>query len=622
VLKQELKVKFEKAIKLGKSRKYKEASILLYEITREASDFPEAYLFLGRSYHGLNRMEEAVHILRHYLNLVPESATGNFFLGRSLLSLGYAKNSITYLKKAVISHPGSVHANGFLGIAYLNSGRSDLAITYLTKAAEKSAPQKGIYKIYLGTLFIRAVSNFKAGDMELAAQMFIFLIESSFDSILPYIYMGMIERHYGNFNSALSYYDSAIEYSPDDKLLLYRRAVLLYKVGNTTGAVEELKKLDIEPEADENIYLAYEYFTEKKYNKSVYYGNLALHSNVGNINLHLLLGEVNRELNKLSIAENHYKKAIKLDRTRLEGRYGLSLVLWLKKDYEQMMVELKKITRSDPGNAISQYYEALCMCKLNYDTNTTIPAVQTEIRANPPDTHLFTALGEEYIKTGLDELAEKWFLKAVKLNPNFKDAYNNLINYYKNIEDTEKLIESYKNYLRITSNSLYSYEFIFLLYKRKNYEETIEEINKILPGLPNNYRLIRILANSYRFTKKWDEAIINYRIVLTHEPDNENILQSIIYCLDHSGKIEQAIKLLNNALVYLKDPSINIRLIKGVLCFKNKNYDEGLKVFRKVLNVRTNDWRIYHNIAMIYQAKGIDDFAEQFFSRAKEYKNK
>ena len=99
MLKQELKVKFEKAIKLGKSRKYKEASILLYEITREASDFPEAYLFLGRSYHGLNRMEEAVHILRHYLNLVPESATGNFFLGRSLLSLGYAKNSITYLKK-------------------------------------------------------------------------------------------------------------------------------------------------------------------------------------------------------------------------------------------------------------------------------------------------------------------------------------------------------------------------------------------------------------------------------------------------------------------------------------------------------------------------------------------
>ncbi|MDA3941042.1 MAG: tetratricopeptide repeat protein [Spirochaetia bacterium] len=622
VLNKKIKTKFEKAINSGKLRKYEEAAELLSSIIKETDEIPEAYLYLGRSYHSLNRMNEAVSLLRHYLTLVPDSSMGNFFLGRSLLSLGLAKNSITFLKKSVEAHPESLHANGFLGIAYLNAGRSDVAIKYLSKAAEFSKKGTGIYKIYLGTLYLRAVSNFNAGDTELASQMLLFLIDHNFNNILPYIYMGMIERQNENYKQALSYYEKALKFSPDDKLLLYRRAVLLYKVGNSSIAVEELKKLDIEPDIDENMYLAYQFFNTKKFNQALYYGNMALHSDNQSTELHLLLGEINRELNNLDIAENHYRKAIKLDRTRLEGRYGLSLLLWMKYDYEAMITELKKISVSDSTNTISSYYTSLCMSKLNYKTDITIPSIQKEIRNNVPDCYLFTALGEEYIKAQLNQLAEKWFLKAISLNNNFKDAHMNLIDFYKSEENNDQLLKAYKNYLNIAFDLDKSLEYIQLLYKNKIFSDTISEINKVLPSMSTNTKLLRMLGNSYRFTKNWDNAILSYQHILVLFPENETVLQSLIYCLDHAGRKSSALELLDKAFEYLKSPSINLQLIRGVLYFKNKNYDDALKIFRKTLNKKPNDWRIYHNIGMIYNIKGVNDFAEQFFSRAREHKKK
>ncbi len=618
----QLKINFDKAVDLGKKRKYLEASKIFLSITKETSEIPEAYLFLGRSYHSLKQFPKAVQYLNHYLSLIPNSPTGNFFLGRSLLSLGYAKNAVKYLKIAVESRPESMHANGFLGIAYLKSGRSDIALTYLAKAAESSTEQTGIYKIYLGTLFVRAVNNFKLANYDMASQMFDFIISKNFDSILPYIYMGMIERSYNNYNKALDYYEKALEFSPSDKLLLYRRAVLLHKTDNSSLAVEELKKLDIEPEVDENIYLAYQYFNKKEFNKAVYYANIALHEDNRNIDLHLLSGEANRALDKLEIAENHYNIAIKLDRSRLEGRYGLALILWIKHDYEAMIIELNKIDVSDPGNSISSYYKALCMCRANYDTAITIPTIQEEIRKSKPDCYLFNSLGEEYIKAGYKELAEKWFYKSLSIKKDFADAYLNLITFYKDQENRNKLLETYKAYLDINIDPVKTIEYIIILYKTKNYKETIEQILFILPSTENKLKLLRILANSYRFTKNWNSAIMTYRQILLKNPENENILQSLIYCLDKNNKTETAIELIDKAQGYLKNPSINLHLIKGVLCFKNKQFNTALDIFRAALNKSPNDWRIYNNIAIIYKEKGLSDYADQFFSRASEYKNK
>ena len=617
-----LKLKFEKAVNLGKQRKYSEASNIFLSITKETSEIPEAYLYLGRSFHSLKQFPEAVQYLNHFLSLMPKSPTGNFFLGRSLLSMGFAKNAIKYLKFAVESRPESMHANGFLGIAYLKSGRSDIALNYLEKAAESTSPNAGIYKIYLGTLFVRAVNNFKLGNYDMASQMFGFLISKNFDSILPYIYMGMIERYYNNYTKALDFYEKALEFSPSDNLLLYRRAVLLHKTGNSSLAVEELKKLNIEPEVDENIYLAYQYFNNKKFHKAVYYANIALHEDNSNIDLHLLLGEANRALDKLEIAENHYNIAIKLDRSRLEGRYGLALLLWIKHKYKEMMVELNKIDISDPGNSISSYYKALCMCKANYDTEITIPSIQEEIRKSKPDCYLFNSLGEEYIKADLKELAEKWFLKSIVLNSNYVEAYLNLIEYYKDSEKDNKLMNTYKSYLNINFDPEKNIEYIQILYKSENYKETIKQVLFILPSTESKYKLLRILANSYRFTKKWNSAIMTYRQVLLKNPENEIILQSLIYCLDKNKDTETAIELIDNALGYLKNPSLNLHLIKGVLCFKNKQFNTALDIFRSALNKNPNDWRIYNNIAIIYKEKGLIDYANQFFSRAAEYKNK
>ncbi len=622
--------KISEAVSEGKKRNYKKAVEILLEVIGSGDEDPRAYLYLGRSYYALGHYALSIQYLRMFLDLEPDSPIGHFFIARSFLVSGLVKNAVQHFKVSIRLHPESAHARGFLGLALMKLGRFETALKYLGEAVELSAENRKIFEIYLNCLFIVAIRKFNAGDFDIAKEMFLFYTGYKDDNVLPFIYLGMIERQSGNNSSALDFYEKAIALSPGDDLLLFRRALLLYKTGNRDLAIEELNRLDMEgydfkadpSDMEEERFLALKYFQGGSYKDAVYFGREALKKDKSDVDMHIIMGEAYRKLGKHEYSKNHYQRAIELDRSRLEIRYGYILLLWQAEEYEEMLSELKKLYSMDPDRKIPEYYTALVYCKLDYPPETTIPLLQDQIRANPTDPFLFQFLGEQYLRSGLESLAEKWFLKAKSIKGVSYELLMDFINTYRATGEQKKLLSALKEYF---DAGYFDYdlskEYILNLYELKKYKEVIKEAERAL-GYSRNRKIERILANSYRLNGDYGKAVVLYRDLLKEKPDSPVFLKALVYCMEKNGEIEKSVKLMETALSYIKKPESSLYLIYGVLLYKNGDTEKASAVFRDNIARYPDDWRSYKNLSALYREQGLEEFAERYRSEAEKRRKK
>ncbi len=625
----EYKYLLQEALKYGNKRDYVKAAGLFKKIISETDSIPEAFLYLGRSYHVLKEYKLAIQAYKYFIALQPETGAGYFFIGRAYLACNMPKFAVRYLKKAEEIQNNSSKCKSYLGFTYLKLKRPDLAVRYLEEAVELEPDNRTIYTGYLNAVFLNAVRYFYRENLDLAKQMFEFLQQAGYCNISIHLYLAIIEKDTGDYNKALYHYNEAVKISPDDSLLRFQRAGLLFLTGNKTLAVEELNKLNILDNPEDfswdmksiNRFLAVQHFQQGKYRKAAYSGIQVLRKEDDN-DMHLLVGESYRYLEDYEKAQNHFKIVHERDRKNLESRYGLAMILWQNEEWESMLKELNLIEKIDPGNEISAYYNAMCICKLSYPAEETIPAVIEQIKTSGPDLHLLTTLGEQYIRGKITYLAEKWFKKALLLESKHKPAHLGLISVYKELGKVNKLSKQYKDYLEIFNDDLpVRKDFIQILFNEKKYKYAADEIEKALPYFQDDTNSQRLLAVCYRKTGKYLEASIIYRQLLRENLSNDLYLRSLIYCMEKDGNRKGAIKLLEKALNYLK-PSSSLLLINGVLLYKEKEMEKALASFRKVLDIKKDDWRVYNNMGLIYKEKGIDEIADKYLKKAEMYKNK
>lgn len=618
------------AIKAGQDRKYPRAIELLTRITSETDALPQAFLYLGRSYHAIGRYDLAIRPLQYFIEANPHLSAGYFFLGRAFLALDIPQSAVGAFKRVLEIEPDSPHTIGLIGMAYLKAHRPEIASSYLGRGVELDPENKSLYTAYLNALLVQAIRVFHRGDLDLAGQMLEFIIGKGRDGILLHLYLAIIYREQGDLQKSLEQYNLALEISPDDPVILFQRAVLFHRLGDTGRAQKELRSLDLVQDAEgfswdapnTDRVFAVQHFQQGKYVKSIFFAEQVLRREQKDIDMHLLVGESYRILGELEKAFNHFQRVLDVDRDVLEPHYGLALIHWQRQEWQQLMDELGKIERIDPGNETGSYYSALCACELDYPTEETIAALQEQIRRSGPDAFLFSALAREYIKAGMSELSEKWYQKAITLSERHRPAHLGLISLYREKDDPARLEEAYRRYLELFDDDAGARrDFIHFLVEQEHFERAAEQIQKYIPRRKNDKRLQRLLALCYRRTERFREASIIYRQLLREEPKNEDHLRSLVYCLDKQGNATRAIDLLEKAIEYLA-PSPSLRLIAGVLLYKSNELERALKHFRKVVDISKKDWRGYYNMAMVYKKQGISEFAERYFAKADALKKK
>ncbi len=619
---------YRQAIRAGEQRDYRTAVSLLTGVITATEDFPHALLYLGRSYHALGEYNRAVPVLEFYLRRLPESEPGHFFLGRSYLALGMYRRAISNLKYAVERNPKLLPGLSYLAIAFLKIKRPDAAVHFFERALELDPDSERIFTGYLNALVVKAIRLYRRGDHSEAGPIFDFIIKNQSGALLPHFYLGNIYRENGNDEQALEQYDIASRLSPKDPIFPMLRALIHIKRGDSVAAIREMEKSSIGPnqmpmvrDADMFLrFIAISLFREKRYKDAIDYGKKVLKADYKDADIHAMVAESFLNLGELEKSKNHFQRSIDFGQARAEYHHGLAATLWELGDCEELMKEVRRIRRLSANDTTASYFEALCLARTEKEQKQVIPLVQALIRDLGPDVQLMHALGRAYLETGMPELSEGWFLRALKLDRDHRHSYRDLIRNYRILGKNTELKRVMSRYLkRFPRDRRTRRNYIHLLIQTEAFDKAIREITAWLARHPRSKSIKKNLAYCYYMTGRFPEAAIIYKDLLRDKPSSMPLLRSMVICLDKSGNTEAAIELLKRAMGYFgEEPSVMLPL--GVLYSRTGRYEPAKEVFRRVLSVAPRDWRAHQSLGVLYQKTGQKLFAAKFMATAQKYR--
>ena len=133
--------------------------------------------------------------------------------------------------------------------------------------------------------------------------------------------------------------------------------------------------------------------------------------------------------------------------------------------------------------------------------------------------------------------AEKLYLKAIKEDPDFVEAYDNLGRVYRRIGNLEKAEEYYKKSIALYPNGVMAHQNLAVVYSiKKDYKKAIDEYKEILRVSPGNVEGYFGLANSYMASSELDKALENskkaleiYKSTNSHHIGDGYYLTGLIY---------------------------------------------------------------------------------------------
>lgn len=126
--------------------------------------------------------------------------------------------------------------------------------------------------------------------------------------------------------------------------------------------------------------------------------------------------------------------------------------------------------------------------------------------------------------------AEKFYLKALKQDAGFVEAYDNLGIIYRKTNQLDKAIESYTKSIDLYPKGTTAHQNLATVYRlQKKYEKAIEEYNQIIKIDSKNPEGYFGLANTYIHLSKFDTAIENAKKALKIYEETESVYLSDAY---------------------------------------------------------------------------------------------
>jgi tetratricopeptide (TPR) repeat protein len=621
----EPKLLYEQALEAGRRRDYAQAVRLLERLLIETDRIPEALLYLGRGYHALRDYHRAAEVLRLYLNAAPDSAQGHFFAGRAYFAIDLMPAAIHHLKRSVELDPSFPPSLGLLGLAALKSGRSKTAIGFFEQALKLDPENPRLFVGYLNALLTQAIKLYHRGRYSESRELLEILLKHRPGSLVVHVYLAGIHGELNEPELALRHWGEAARLAPLDPVLCLQKAVIHLQRGDSRRALEELEaasKLlggkampatDMQELARLTMMVM---FQNRRYRAALDYARRILRLSYTDAQTHAVMAECFVHLGDLAKARNHYLRSIEFEPHRLEFRYGLASILWTKGDYPELAELAERILKAHPEDPYASYYRALSLPFVGADVQSTIPALQQEIRRHGPDPNLMNALAQEYLRADLPLLAGGWLERTLNAVADHEPALRASIEVERRLQRSERCLKAYAEYLRHYPRNLrFRKEYARLLFRGKEYSRAATELERVLPEEPANPTLRRMLAGCYLKLRRYGEAVIHFRDLLREEPSSEELLAGLVRCLESSGSRPTAIALVRKASQAFPGQPGYYRLLGG-LYMRGGEPERAADSLRQAVGLFPKNEEVLRALGTLYRKMGNLTFAERFLARA------
>lgn len=184
-----------------------------------------------------------------------------------------------------------------------------------------------------------------------------------------------------------------------------------------------------------------------------------------------------------------------------------------KEDWQGLKSYALRWTKAEPQNSIAWNYLGRAY-RANEQSIKAIEAYRQAVRLNPDYAEAWYGLGSVYFYfTDQNMKAIEAYQQAVRIQPDFVDAWEYLGLTYARISQYDKAIEACQQVIRITPNDSMGWYYLGEAYTGTNqYDKAIEAYQKGLRINPDGFAIAREgLGNAYRHTGQPVKAIEEYQ---------------------------------------------------------------------------------------------------------------
>jgi putative PEP-CTERM system TPR-repeat lipoprotein len=531
---------------------------------------------VGKSLAALNKKDEAKTILKASLAANPSHVPTQVALISLKVAEGDKKTAAAELDQIISVDPTSLDAYVLKGDLALADGNLEAAKNIYIKVAQLS-PTNALARAKLaaifidlsdfksseeqinelqklspnspGTLYLRALLNYRQGKNEIARDLILIALRGAPDYLPSITLAGNIFLSLGTYESAERYARMIIERAPA-ALQGYRLLGATYlKMNSPERALQTIQPL--------------------------------LDKGIQDSTLFSIAGEASLKVNDAAKASQFFEKAAKLDPTDPTKRTGLALSRMAAGDRDKAFSDLEEAVQIDTKNYQADF--ALIMARVrDKEFPKALEAVNRLDKKLPNSPIPSNMRGLIALAQNDDAGAKNAFEAALKADPLFFAAAANLANLDMKAKQPDAARKRYEDILKADPKNAQAFIALARHTQRTGgtNKDAVEFLKKARASNPGTIPPVLALANFYLETNEAREAIPVLQDALNANPDRQDLLDllgtTFMRLNDRSQAMETYEKLLR-----LNPKSAATHYRVGELRLQLKDENAAIQSFRK-----------------------------------------
>lgn len=229
---------------------------------------------------------------------------------------------------------------------------------------------------------------------------------------------------------------------------------------------------------------------------------------------------------------------------------------------------------------------------------------QQAIRIDPNFAEAYGNLGNALKELGDIDGAIQFYLKAIKLKPRFADAYNNLASAHQQLGQTKQAIETYQMALILNPALVDAHSNLGNLYKAQGrLEDSKRCYLEAIRMRPDFAIAWSNLAGVFKDLGDLNTAIAYYQEAIRLSPQFADAHSNMGNALKEAGKLQEA-KAAYKEAVRLR-PDFAIAHGNLASCYYDEgNMEEAIRTFKHAIQLEPNFPDVYNNLGNAYREVG------------------
>lgn len=615
---------------------YASAISIIQKALNISGDDAMLYTKIAGLYADAGNYEEALGAYKKAVKIRPNDAFIYISIGNILQTMGDYENAYNSFMQAQQIYPE--YKYNYLNLANIEYFRKNYknAIEYYTKFLTA-------YPEHLEASENLANVYYASGQPDKACDIYAVLYKKYPTAFKDYAHYGMALFDTKQYKAASEVLTKALDDNKDDELILAKLALSYQYLGDNDKAFDlYAKTFALNPDLTA---LRFDYANllgnMGKYDEAINEYKTYIKAFPNDANAYKNLGIVYKKQNDIDLALFNIEKAYTLDSADNDIKKELALCYHQKQDYNNALKFYNMVLTSEPDN-----YELLANKALTlHAMNNYVSAIELykELLEKKPNERLQKNLASATISYAYDLFDKKdygqailYFEDAIELNPKEASAYFGYAQANDKMGCYEPALENYRKAVSLAPSNL-EYNTALSMFitnhnmmaAKFNAENTQnEQVTTNTSGAEkteNNSKveltsteqtmayenLVKSGDESYK-KQQYNEALDYYTKAVIYAPQDKIIMLKIANIYKLTGNNTKALSFYDKLLAMDKN-NTDAYFNKGLVLANQKNFDDAIKCFERVIQLTPDYPYAYYSLGMAYEQKGDSSKALEYY---------